>query len=425
MIAYRPYRRFVGQVRHTLVGGPPGDEDHNIWNWYISTALIGVIDGGLYTFLPIYLARLGASAALLGLYNSLPALLSIVLVIPAGVLVERVTDQMRGMVHLALVARALTLVLILSAFFVPAAGLPLFIVILWALRTVPDAGAMPLWISISARAVSPARRAHVNGTRWALLSATSAICLVAFGRWLDAAHVAWAYEAVFITSLAASLFELGFFARLRVPLLTPQERPAAWVTLRQRLQDYLQPLSEHRPFVRYLAATFGYRVALSMPLPLYTLLWVRELKASDGLIGLRGTVTCIAFMLGYLLWGRSANRLGHRRLLRACALGGAGYVIASALVPSAGWLPVIAVLWGLSASGIDVGFFDLLLHACPPGKETRFASVATFGANLTIFVGPLLGVALANATSVRVALIAAGLLQLAAGAAFVLLPRDV
>ena len=74
---------------------------------------------------------------------------------------------------------------------------------------------------------------------------------------------------------------------------------------------------------------------------------------------------------------------------------------------------------------IDGGFFDLLLHACPPGKETRFASVATFGANLTIFVGPLLGVALANATSVRVALIAAGLLQLAAGAAFVLLPRDV
>ena len=413
------------RLRYTLVGGPPSDEDHNIGNWYISTALIGVTDGGLWTFLPIYLARLGASASLLGLYSSLPALLTILLVIPVGMLVERVTDQMRGLVRLALVSRALVLALILAPFYVPAAALPLFIVVLWALRTVPDTGSLPLWTSIAARAVSPRRRAHVNGTRWALLSGTSALCLVAFGRWLDVATVPWAYQAVFLTSLVASLFELGFFSRLRVPLLSAQERVAAQTSLRKRLEDYVQPLTGHRPFVRYLAATFGYRVALNMPPALLTLLWVRELRASDGLIGLRGTVNCIAFVLGYLAWGRSANRFGHRRLLRLCALGAAGYVIASALVPSASWLPVIAVLWGVSASGIDVGFFDLLLHACPPGKETRFAAVACFVANLAIFIGPLAGVALANATSVRIALIVAGLLQIVGTAGFALLPGDV
>lgn len=425
MAASQPLVRLRRRARHALLGGPPSEEDHNIRNWYISTALVGITDGGLWTFLPVYLARLGASPALLGLYNSLPSLLRILLVIPAGMLVERVADQMRGMVRLSIVTRIFYLLLVLSPFLVPAPFLPVVLVALWTLHTVPDAGALPLWTSIAARAVSPERRAHVNGTRWALLSATSALCLVLFGRWLDVATVPWAYEAVFAASFIGSLFELGFFARLRVPHLSAQERAVAHPSFRQRLADYVQPLTEHRPFARFLAATFGYRVALNMPVALYTLLMVRELQASDGLIGIRGTVTSMAFMLGYLYWGRAAKRLGHRRLLTIGAIGGATYILISAIVPSPVWLPVVAVLWGLSASGIDVGLFDLLLDACPPGKETRFAAVATFAANLAIFAGPLLGVALASVTSVRAALAVAGLLQLAGTAAFTLLPHDV
>ena len=158
---------------------------------------------------------------------------------------------------------------------------------------------------------------------------------------------------------------------------------------------------------------------------MFTLLWVRELQASDGLIGLRGTVGSLALMLGYFYWGRRANRIGHRRVLWIGAIGLGAYVVISALLPSAGWIVPVAVLWGVTASGVDVGIFDLMLDACPQGQATRFASVAQAFANLAVFLGPLLGVALAGATSIRTAILVAGILQVASTAAFLLLPKHV
>lgn len=425
MIAGNPYRRFVGQVRQALVGGPPGDEDRNIWNWYIATALLGAIDGGLWVFLPVFLARLNASPTLLGLYNSLPALLSLFLLIPIGALVDRVSDTMGGWKRVSMVGRLMNVVFVVAPFFVPREHLPLLIVVVWTLRTIPDTASVPLWTAIAGRAVSPARRAHVNGTRWALMSLTSALCQTIFGRWLGTGGALRIYQLVFGISVVASLLEWSFFSRLRIAAVRAEEQLAPSSMLKDRLRGYLQPLVEHRPFVRFLAATFAYRVALNMPSALFTLLYVRELRASDALIGLRGAVGYVALVLGYLVWGRLASRLRHRKVLTLSAIGVAIYVMGSALVPSANWLPVVAVLWGLTVSGIDLGLFDMLLHACPQGREVRSASIAQFAINLAIFIGPLLGVALGNATSVRTALLIAGALQIVGTLGFALLPRDV
>jgi len=423
MAVLSPYRRLVRQVRATFVGGPPSDEDHNILNWYASTALFGIVDGSMWVFLPVFLARLGASPSVLGLYTSLPALMVIAFSIPTGVLVDRARDQMATWKRIAFCMRMFYPVVILAPFFLPRASLPLAIVVVWALRVILDAAGTSLWVAIAGRAVSPRRRAHVNGTRWALLSLISASCQGLAGRWLDVGPFPGAYQAMFTVAFAATMAEWWFFGRLRVPLLEREEQVQA--TLGERVRGYLRPLAEHRPFVRFAVGTFAYRVAVNMPAALFTLLWVRELGASNGLIGLRGTVGYVGLMTGYLFWGRTANRLGHRRVLTAGALGTAAYAIVSAALPSAVWLVPVAVLWGLSAPGIDVGLFDLLLHACPPGKEARFVSVNQFTANVAIFVGPLLGVALASVTSVRIALAVAGALQVVTTAGFRLLPRDV
>ncbi len=423
MTVRSPYLRLARQVRAAFVGGPPSDEDHNILHWYASTAFFGIVDGGMWVFLPIFLARLEATPAQLALYSSLPALLSTVLSIPAGALVDRAGDQMACWKRVALSMRLLYPLIILAPFFVPRDSLPLFIVIAWALRMFPDTASTPLWTAIAGRAVSPRRRAHVNGTRWAIFALVSASCQAAAGRWLDVGPFPGAYQAIFTLAFFATLIEWSLFARLRVPPLGPRE--SSTVTLRGRVASYLQPLVGHRPFVRYIAATLFYRLALNMPVALYTLLWVRELGASNGLIGLRGTVGYVALIGGYLYWGRRANRLGHRRVLTAGALGVATYAVTSACLPTAVWLVPVAVIWGATVGAVDVALFDFLLNACPPGKEARFASVNHCVVNLAIFLGPLLGVALAGVTSVRTALIVAGILQALCTLGFRLLPRDV
>jgi len=405
------------------VGGLPSEEDHNILNWYASTSLFGVVDGSMWVFLPVFLARLGASPAVVGLHTSLPALLAMACAIPTGMLVDRAANQMAAWKRIAFCMRMFYPLVILAPFFVPRDVLPIFIVVVWALRTIPDTAGTSLWTAIAGRAVSPARRGHVNGTRWALLSLTAAACQALAGRWLDVGPFPGAYQAMFIVAFMATMGEWYFFGRLRVPNVPPPERAGA--TLRERVRDYLRPLAGHRPFVRFVAGTFAFRVAYNMPAALFTLLWVRELGASNALIGLRGTVAYAALVVGYLFWGRNANRLGHRRVLAAGALGVAIYAITSALLPAPVWLVPVALLWGIFVAGTDIGLFDLLLHTCPRGMEARFVSVSQFAANLAIFVGPLLGVALAGVTSVRTAMLVAGALQLASIAAFALLPKDV
>jgi MFS family permease len=406
-----------------LFRAPETVEDANVRNWNISSAVVGPNDGGIMAFLPIFLTRLGASATMLGLYGSLPGLLTLLVTLPVGALVDRVQDQLKVLVRLGILVRLMYLPVIIAPFFVPRPYLPWLILFCWTIKTVPDAGWVPLYLSISSRAVSPERRAGVNGTRWALFSLISATCQGVFGRFLDAAPFPLAYQIVFAVSFAAAMLEVKFFARLRVPPLAPGSLPPA-ESARERTHVYVQSFFEHRPFLRYLLATFPFRVALSMPAATFPLLWVRELHASNALIGLRGAAGYAALIVGYLLWGRSANRLGNQRVLTVCAIGIGAYVLGSAVAPRAIWLLPVALLWGLTASGIDVALFDLLLRACPQGKVARFASANALPASLAGFLGPLLGVAVANLTSVRTALWINGAALILSAACFWLLPRD-
>ena len=116
--------------------------------------------------------------------------------------------------------------------------------------------------------------------------------------------------------------------------------------------------------------------------------------------------------------------MGRRFWSRAAAAGLALYPIATALSPSGIWLLPAAAIWGLTASGINIGLFDIMLAAMPDERQPLFAAVWNMIANGAIFIGPLLGAALAQSTSRGTALLIAGFVQLATTIPFVFLPHD-
>jgi len=101
------------------------------------------------------------------------------------------------------------------------------------------------------------------------------------------------------------------------------------------------------------------------------------------------------------------------------------YPILTALAPSAPWLLPVAAVWGITAAGVDIGLFDLMLAACPEHRQPLFAAVWSMAANAAVFAGPLLGAALSNATTIATALIIAGIAQWVMTLPFSTLPRDV
>ncbi len=402
---------------------PRSQHDHNARLLLLNTAMIGVPAGGIMAFLPIFMARLGASSTLIGALSSAPALLAILVFIPAAIIAERRPDHVRVRVTFAKLGRLCFLACALVPFLIPTAYLPMVLVFIWMLKTFPDCVASTAWTSVIARAIPPERRAHLNSIRWASLSIMSALSSALFGWLLDSVFFPLNYQLVFFISFAFSWLDPLIFSRIRVPKTAGPERGKArrWGA---RTREYLSPVIHHRPFLLFAAITISYRIALSLPIPLFGLFWVEELDAPDTLIGLRGTVGYVALVVGYLFWGRMANRIGRRLLLISAALGLALYPIATALSPSAIWLLPAAVIWGLTASGIDIGLFDIMLTAMPDERQPLFAAVWNMISNGAIFIGPLLGAALAQNTSRGTALLIAGLLQMLMTIPFIFLPHD-
>jgi MFS family permease len=214
---------------------------------------------------------------------------------------------------------------------------------------------------------------------------------------------------VFFISALAALLSTFVFSKVKMPVdyaTEPKER----LSVRQQAANLLSPMIQTPAFLKYLGATFVVRLGIAMPVALYSIFWVRELGATDTIIGLRTTVGQVALVLGYLLFGRIASRRGHRNVLLACSLGLALYPTATGIMPSQFWLLPAAVLWGFFSGGINISFFEGLLGSTPPEKRPSFAALNAVFANLAVFVGPLLGSLLMGWLGIRVAFfIAAGL----------------
>jgi len=415
-------RYAYGRVAGLPVVRPTTQEDRNVRLLYVSTAMLGVATGGIVSFLPVFLARLGASSTLLGWFNSAPSLLLVFLLIPGAAIAERHADQVAVRVRYARILRMAYLVCALLPLVIPVGHLPMALLVVWTLTVFPEAITIPAWTSVLARSVSARRRATVNSVRWALLAVVSAVSSAAFGWLLDRISFPYNYQTVFLISFLLSWADPYTFSFIKV---SPLRRPVAVAGqgILRRFAEYIRPVFRHGSFIRYLVATIPYRVALNLPAPLFTLFWVNELRASDTLIGLRGTVGHVALVAGYLLWGRWASRVGHRSVLILSSAGLALYPVATALSPEAGWLLPVAAIWGVTVGGVDIGLFDLMLASCPEERQPLFAAVWSMAARGAMFLGPLVGAALAERTSLGTALLVSGGAQLLTTLPFLLLPR--
>jgi MFS family permease len=275
---------------------------------------------------------------------------------------------------------------------------------------------------VVAEIVPPKRRARINGSRWALVSLVTAVVVAVCGTMLEWIPFPINYQLVFGISFLGGLLSAYLFSRIERPSDSkPQAASVQAVELLPRLQGYVRSFAETPIFLRYLFTSFVLRFGLHLPAALYSIYWVRNLNASDAWIGWRSTASSLALIVGYLLWGRIATRKGHHLVLLVCTIAVGSYPVLTALTPSQAWLPLVAVVWGLFITGIDVSIFDTLLSVCPEDKRPSFVAVNTLFAHLAIFLAPMAGSLLSEWLDIRVVLFTAGGIHLMAALLFRLL----
>ena len=159
-------------------------ENRNIAYLTIDTAFQGLVMGGIFGFISVFVVRLGASNLVVSLVTSLPAIVMALCSIPAGRLTERQVDLVRYTNRIRAFHRGSFLLVALLPFFVHG-WLAEVVVVVWAAKSIAAALLQTSWMAVVARMIPPERRARVNGTRWAIVSVVTAMATAVFGYILD------------------------------------------------------------------------------------------------------------------------------------------------------------------------------------------------------------------------------------------------
>jgi len=393
-------KRFVQVQTRRLNPATLTTVDRNILYLTLDTAVQGLMMGGIFNFLSVFLVRLGATTLQTSLLTSLPAIVMMLSSIPGGAFIQRQRDLVRLTNVVRIFHRGTVLLAALLPFFVQE-NLIEIIIALWTVKAIANALLECSWMAVVAEVIPPKRRARVNGTRWTVMGITTALSLALYGYILEAVAFPLNYQIVFFISFLGGVAGMWYWGKMRIPENVPEPQDAGRTrSLRARLGGYVESVKVPA-FLRYELTMNILRLALNLPVALYSIYWIRSLGASDLWISWHGTANRVAMIVGYFLWGRIVTRSGHFVPLLVCSLGAGFTPVLTAFIPGQTWLPVVAVVQGFFMTGINLSAFDTFLGACPADRRPTLIAINTMLASLMIFVSPLVGSAISGAIGIR------------------------
>ncbi len=366
--------------------------------------------------------RLGATNTEIGLLSSIPALLALLVSIPAGQFLNRRARRMPLLIRSLFVYR---LGFLLAAFipWLPVAQKGTALIWLLIAFSIPAHFFGVGWNSMLADVIPETNRARVFAIRniLAAVAVTSGIFLA--GWWLERSVFPLNYQVMYVIGFTASLISIYYILKLQAPdSVAPPASPRQPVSFRSLWRGF-QQMTTHQPdFVRLVVNTLAYGVGLWMIGPLYVLYFMRTLGAAEGWLGLNGMLGSLASAIGYYLWQRVIIRWGENRVLKWTISVIGLYPVLVGLSPNLTLILVWSALNNLIAPGVSLSHFNMVLKICPEAERPVYLGIYTTIMNAGAFVMPLLGVYLANRFGLAPMLVAGGVLCLVGSSLFRIRP---
>jgi MFS family permease len=416
---------------------PTAEQRHNFFNLYWDVFWFGILQGSAIAFLSVYAARIGATALQVGLLTSGPAVVNLLISLPAGRWLEG-----RAMTRVTLVTslwhRLGYFVLAPLPWLLPEATqvwvLPLIIV----LMAIPGTALAIAFNAMFADVVAPEWRAHVVGRRNALLAVASTGASLLCGQLLDRLAYPANYQIVFAFGALGAGLSSYYLSRIRAPqtppprvgrLLNDDARPGGLLRFgdavrqtvglrfltRSGARRLLRPDVLRGPFGAVLGAYLAFYVAQFASIPLMPVFWVNELRLSDGEISIGNAMFYATLLLASLALGRLTDWLGHHRVLTMGAVCYGLYPLLNGLASDALLFYVASLGGGLVWGVTNGGLVNRLMERVPEDDRPAYMALHNLALNVGILAGSLLGPALGAWTGLRAALFISAALRLLAG----------
>jgi hypothetical protein len=422
-------------------------DDRNAW-LLVAEMFWASILGSFATFNAAYAIRLGADNIQVSLLSSIPALMAVLVSIPAGQFLQRRPRRTPWVFGSLLVYRSGFLLVALAPWLnmfgiEPGLTAVLILVAISAPAHFFNVG----WIPMLAEIVPEHRRAAVFAARNIINQASLSVMVFLAGMWLDTAAFPMNYQVMYLVGFFFSMLGMYCLVRLRVedspvdaavgtdsgvtvadsvPVmemgtdLPAVKKPAGWRpgprgwlrSARRSAARLRTELREQPAFVRIMVNTFLHGLGVWMVAPLYVLYYVRQLGASDAWLGLNGTLA------GFSLWRWLMARWGEPVSLKRTIVLVGLYPVLVGLTPSLPVILIFGVLNGLVVPGVNLSHFNMLLKVIPGEARPRYTAIYMTMMNAGAFVSPMIAIFFAERIGLAPMLVIAGLLSVIGSTSF-------
>ena len=308
-------RRFFGFTTPV-----PPEHRKNFLHLYWDVALWGILNGSIINFLGVYCSRIGATPFQMGLLTAIPALMNLIVTVPATNLL-RGKPMTRIVPITALITRIFYLALVPLPILLPS-GTQLWVILgIVLVQNISGAVAALMGTAFLAESIPPAWRGQVVGTRSALVAITSMLTSLVVGQILASMSLSGGYLVVFALGFVGSMASAYQLFKIKpveeeipqVPAQGAVRVPTGKISL-----EILQG-----PFRRVLLMMFLLNIGIFLPQAIFPLYQVNELKLTDRVIGLAFSLFSVVQFVSSSQAGKISRRWGFKKMT------GIGMVIAS------------------------------------------------------------------------------------------------
>jgi MFS family permease len=399
-------------------------EDRNLWYLVVEIFWAAIL-GAAANFNAAYAIRLGASNTDIGLLSSLPALIAVVISIPAGRFLESRTSRKPWLMAALFIARFTTILMAIVPFVhIPGISQGFIVVILMILSVIPAHFFNIGFTALLADIIPSDRRAAIFSARNITVSAASTVVIFLYGLWLkNFSHFPNNYQIMYVFGFTVALLSNYFLLKIDVPnskVKPPETGPQK--TLWSNLTGLVEAIKSQPSFFRITRNTFLHGIGLWVAVPLYSLLFVKDLGASDAWLGWQGTIASGVTILGYAFWRWVIVRWSEARTLKTLIVTMGLYPLLVGLFPN---LTVILIAAGVNsflAAGVNLSHFNTLLSSIPEESRPTYTAYYFMIANIGAFISPWIGLELASIFGKAPVLIFCGLLSIIGSSSFIFWP---
>lgn len=365
------------------------------------------------SYIPIFaMTILGATNYQVGLISSIPPLVTLLMTLPAAILLNRALEQ-KKLVAFSVIAARFIFLLIAFVSYVPGSLGSWLLLALIAVMSVPNTMANMGWQSFIGNIIEEQRRAQFFSDRNRLLTIVGLVVTLTIGIVMkDMTGNRLAYQILFMFTFVIGLLELYFLLKHDEPV---RERKLE----KKRAMDW--SIFKNNKYVLFLVVALVFNFGWQMAWGLFNIYNVRYAEATIFWISMFNVASMLAQIFSFSLWRKWSQKYGNMRVFVWVAFGMSTAPLLMVLSTNLYYLVFMSLISGLFVSGTVLILFNLLLENSP--EEVRTYCITTYHVLLAIiaFTAPQIGIWLLETYSMEVAMYLSTAMRFIAAVGFLVL----